>query len=89
MHKTFALLIIAASIVCNMKSIIFGNILSQTGNPTKESVNNILTVTSNFILNILFIFQFGMIGAAVATGTSYFVFSISQRMMMRRKLNLH
>ncbi len=86
---TFALLIIAASIVCNMKSIIFGNILSQTGNPTKESVNNILTVTSNFILNILFIFQFGMIGAAVATGTSYFVFSISQRMMMRRKLNLH
>ncbi len=86
---TFSLLIIASAIVFNMKSIIFGNILSQTGNPTAESINNILTVTSNFALNILFIFQFGMVGAAIATGTSYFVFSVNQRLMVRRKLDLY
>lgn len=86
---TFSLLIIASAIVFNMKSIIFGNILSQTGNPTAESINNILTVASNFALNILFIFQFGMIGAAIATGISYFVFSINQRLIVDRKLDLH
>lgn len=86
---TFSLLIIASAIVFNMKSIIFGNILSQTGNPTAESINNILAVASNFALNILFILQFGMIGAAIATGTSYFVFSVNQRLMVGRKLDLY
>ena len=83
------LVIIMAAIVCNMKSIVFGNILSQTGFPTAESVNNVITVMANFILNIVFISQWGMVGAALATGASYFVFSINQRMMVKKYLQLH
>lgn len=85
---SIALFIIMIAIVINMRSIIFGNILSQTGYPVAESINNIITVVSNFILNILFIFCWGMIGAALATGTSYFLFSINQKMMMKKKLNI-
>lgn len=85
---TLSLIIITAAIICNMKSIIFGNILSQTGHPAAESMNNIATVLSNFILNILFIHKWGMLGAALATGASYFVFSVNQRIMIKKKLNL-
>jgi len=83
------LVIIMAAIVCNMKSIVFGNILAQTGYPAAESVNNIITVMANFLLNILFINQWGMVGAALATGISYFVFSLNQRVMVKRYLDLH
>lgn len=86
---TLPLFIIMVAIVCNMKSIIFGNILSQTGFPASESINNILTVISNFVLNILFIYQWGMIGAAIATAASYFVFSINQKVLVRKKIDIY
>lgn len=86
---TLPLLIITIAIVCNMKSIIFGNMLSQTGYPVAESINNIITVISNFILNILFIHQWGMVGAAMATGASYFIFSINQKRMLKKRIQLY
>ena len=66
-----------------------GNILAQTGNPMSESINNVLTVMSNFILNILFIMRWGMIGAAFATGISYFVFSLNQTIIVKKRIGLN
>lgn len=86
---TVPLIIILFAIICNMKGIVLGNILSQTGNPTAESVNNVITVMANFIFNILFIIKWGMIGAALATGLSYFVFSANQNILIRKKFNLN
>lgn len=86
---TVPLIIILFAIICNMKGIVLGNILSQTGNPTAESANNVITVMINFIFNILFIIKWGMIGAALATGLSYFVFSVNQNILIRKKLNLN
>lgn len=85
---TLPLIIMLFSIICNMKSIIFGNILSQTGRPAIESINNIVSIIINFVLNIVFISKWGMIGAALATGLSYFVFSINQNILARKYLNL-
>lgn len=85
---TLPLIIITVSILCNMKSIILGNILSQTGYPVAESVNNVVTVAANFLLNIVFIYKWGIVGAAVATGVSYFVFSVNQKVLINRKLHI-
>jgi len=86
---TLPLIIIMVSIVCNMKSIILGNILSQTGYPVAESINNVITVATNFVLNIVLIYKWGIVGAAVATGTSYFVFSVNQRLLVNKKLHIY
>lgn len=88
LNGTVPLIIIIGAIICNMKSIILGNVLSQTGHPAEESVNNILTVAANFILNIILIYGMGMLGAALATGLSYFVFTINQKILVKKKLNL-
>ncbi len=85
---TLPLVIILVSIVCNMKSIIFGNILSQTGYPIAESINNVVTVMANFLLNMLFIYKWGIVGAAAATGVSYFIFSLNQRLLVNRRLHI-
>ena len=76
---TVVLAVVCACIVINTKMIVFGNALSQTGNPGIESMVNILATATNAFLNIVFISSFGMIGGAIATGLSYFVFSIIQK----------
>lgn len=86
---TLPLMIVMIAIIVNMKSIILGNVLSQTGYPLNESINNVITVISNFVFNLLFIYRWGMAGAAFATGASYFVFAINQRIMMRKILKLY
>lgn len=79
---TMALFIVTVAIVINYKSIIWGNALSQTGFPKQESMVNIVTIFSNVAMNILLINLFGMIGAAVATGISYFVFTFIQKKLI-------
>lgn len=80
------LLIIVVAIEINIETITFGNILSQTGFPIFESIINIATALSNVILNIFLIQIWGMIGAAIATGVSYFVYSIIQHVFVRKKI---
>ena len=70
------LIIVASSIALNGLFIIYGNSMSQLGCPGKESIVNIITVGCNFLLNIVFIIHWGIIGAAVATALSYCCFSI-------------
>lgn len=85
---TLPLIIICMSIVLNRKSILLGNVLSQTGNPLEESIVNIVTVMTNIILNIIFINVFGMIGAAIATGLSYMVFNMVQHFLILKRLQI-
>lgn len=80
------LCILCIAMVLNSKSIIFGNILAQTGHPFDESVLNIITTASNGLLNIILIIKFDMIGAALATGLSYFVYNFTQKYQVKRKL---
>lgn len=68
--------IICVAIVINARSIIWGDLLSQTGFPLDESKANMLTVMSNTFLNIGLISVFGTVGAAVATSISYFIYGI-------------
>lgn len=68
------LIIICLAIMITGRKIIFGNIFAQTGFPLRESVINTMTVVSNFTLNIVLIYFFGLSGAAVATAASYLIF---------------
>lgn len=47
--------IIVASIVINAKSIVLGNLFSQTGKPWEESCINLITVGCNLFFNLLLI----------------------------------
>ena len=82
------LFIICSCIVLNAKALIYGNILAQTGNPAEESISNIASDMFNGIANIIFIRQFGIIGAAVATGLSYCIYNWIQRKFVSQKLKL-
>lgn len=79
LQGSLALLIVSIAILINQKNIIWGNALSHMGFPKKESLVNIITVASNVLMNILLISILGMIGAAIATGLSYFVFGFVQK----------
>ena len=70
------LIIISISIAFNGVFIIYGNVMSQLGNPSRESVANTITVAVNFTLNIILIILFGVTGAAIATALSYCCFSV-------------
>lgn len=80
--------VIGLSILINGKSIIFGDLLAQTGLPLDESILNIVTVGANFILNIILIFLFGTMGAAVATAISYFIFNWYMKWRVRRRIRI-
>lgn len=80
--------VIGLSILINGKSIIFGDLLAQTGLPLDESILNIVTVGANFILNIILIFSFGTMGAAVATAISYFIFNWYMKWRVRRRIGI-
>ncbi len=82
------ILIICVSIMINGKYVILGDILAQSGLPLEESVLNIFTVASNFILNMILIISFGTIGAAVATALSYFIYTFYMKYRVKRRLGI-
>lgn len=68
------LIIICAAIVGNGRNIVYGNIFSQLGLPIIESGINVITVLSNFTMNICFILLCGTMGAATATAVSHCIY---------------
>lgn len=80
--------VICFSIGINAEKIIFGDILAQTGHPWEESKMNLVTIGSNAVLNIILILCFGITGAAVATGLSYFIYSAYLRYLIDKKLSI-
>lgn len=80
--------IICLAVVINGKSVLFGDLLAQTGHPLDESLLNMLTVLSNIVLNVILIVLLGTTGAAIATAVSYFIFSIVMRYQIKRRIGL-
>lgn len=68
------LIIICAAMVVNGRNIVYGNIFSQLELPIIESGINVITVFSNFAMNICFILLGGTMGAAVATAVSHCIY---------------
>lgn len=85
MQGMIPLLIIIGSIAFNGLFIIYGNVMSLLGKPLKESIANMVTVSVNFILNIVMIHFAGIIGAALATAISYCCYSVFVYSFMRKK----
>jgi len=69
--------------------IVMGNMMAQTGHPKQETILNISTISSNIALNFLLIPMFGMIGAAIATAVSFFVFRFVLQTMTKNRLNIN
>ncbi len=82
------LVIICASIIVSGRKIIFGNIFAQTGFPARESFINLLTVVSNFTLNIILIIWLGLVGAAVATAASYLIYGYTMRYYVKKQFKI-
>lgn len=82
------LFIICAAMVINGRSIVYGNIFSQLGFPVIESGINVITVFSNFAMNICFILLCGTMGAAAATAVSHCIYGGLIRMGIKRKFGL-
>lgn len=80
------LAIILFSIVCNGYYVILGNYWSQRGMPLKETKINVVTVFTNLCLNVFLIPILGIMGAAIATAASYFVYSSMVRKNMEKDL---
>lgn len=83
------LIIICTAIVISGREIVFGNIFAQTGFPVYESVINIITVASNFFLNLLLISFWKLLGAAVATAISHLLFGLIMHYCARQKLKVN
>lgn len=82
------LLIICTAIILSGRKIILGNIFAQTGFPTCESIVNTITVVSNFSLNIILIYIWGLSGAALATAVSYIIFGCALRYYANKELKV-
>ena len=82
------LCIISMSIILNSKGIVFGNMLSQLGYPTEESLINCFTAMSNFILNFIFIKYWALLGAASATAVSYCVYTVMLKYFVKKELKI-
>lgn len=83
------LLIICIAIAINGSKIILGNIFAQLGFPVYESMINTITVAANFLFNILLIYQFGLLGAAIATAISHIIFGSILKYYVKRKLKIN
>ncbi|MCI8322178.1 MAG: oligosaccharide flippase family protein [Lachnospiraceae bacterium] len=82
------LIVICLAIVVSGRKIILGNIFAQTSFPAIESLFNLITVISNFILNVIFILWLGLMGAAVATALSYLIYGHLLKYYVKKKFGI-
>lgn len=83
------LILICIAIVISGRKIIFGNIFAQTGFPVYESMINLITVASNFLLNLLLIYVWGLLGAAIATAVSHLIFGLIMHYCAKKELRVN
>ncbi len=82
------IVLIGFAIAINNKAIIWGDILGQCGFPLDESKINFITVLSNVLMNTVFIILWGALGAAIATALTHFVFAISQKTLVKKRIGI-
>jgi len=82
------LIVICVAMAMNGRNIVYGNIFSQLGLPVIESGINVVTVLSNFVMNLCFILLCGTMGAAVATAVSHCIYGGLIRKSINRKCGL-
>lgn len=82
------LVVICLAIMFSGRRIILGNIFAQTGFPALESLFNLMTVASNFILNVILILWQGLLGAAVATALSYLIYGYLLKHYVKKQFNI-
>lgn len=83
------LLIICIAIAINGRKIILGNIFAQLGFPVYESMINTITVAANFLINLVLIYQLGLLGAAIATAISHIIFGALLKYCVKRELKIN
>lgn len=83
------LIIICIAIMISGRKIVFGNIFAQTGFPIYESLINLITVASNFLLNLFLIYVWGLLGAAIATAISHLIFGLMMHCCTKKKLHVN
>ena len=82
------LIVICAAMAINGRNIVYGNIFSQLGLPVIESGINVITVFSNFVMNLCFILLCGTMGAAAATAVSHCIYGRLIKKSINRKCGL-
>ncbi len=82
------LIVICAAMAINGRNIVYGNIFSQLGLPIIESGINVITVFSNFVMNLCFILLCGTMGAAAATAVSHCIYGRLIKKSINRKCGL-
>ncbi len=66
-----------------------GPLLMMTGNQNEAIKHISVSALINFILNILLIPKWGMLGAAISTSTSLIILNLTMFITVRRKLNIN
>ena len=85
---TIPLAIVTSAIALTSRSIVMGNLLTQSNHPLQESIVNVLTAVSNFLLNLLFIWLWGMVGAAIANAVSYMIYALTLQYFTQKRLDI-
>ena len=81
-------LVVTTGITLNCKYIVLGNTMSQIGKPEIDSFMNVITVTANIVMNLWLIQHLGILGAAVATAISYFIFGVLLKSSIKKHFPL-
>ncbi len=81
--------ILLAGTVVQSGVVPFSGILVQGGAPGLQTLLLVTVTLSNIILNIIFVYFFGIIGAAIATALSLLLFVVYFRILAFRALGIH
>lgn len=61
----------------------FDNMLLSSGHPGYQTFQHLMVVSSNILLNLIFIPMYGIVGASIATGASYIIGIIAFTILIR------
>lgn len=70
-------------------TVITSRVLRAIGHPKLVAKARMVSITLNVSLNILFVWLFGIVGAAIATGFAFTVFSYLVLLYLKRYIRIH
>lgn len=84
----FVFIILIVGVIFKSGYSVFGGILTQSGYPGYQTVLIMLVMLSNILLNYLFIPQWGIYGAAIATSISFLLSVLYLKTMVKKLLGI-